>query len=71
MESEATIKNPHFYMETSPWLYISIKTTNLNQILEGRWLARCILENKKLDQENLNTSQALFTTLWTIWNHKN
>lgn len=45
---------------------ISIKTTNLNQILVGRWLARCTLENKKLDQENLNTLQALFTTLWTI-----
>ena len=53
MESEATIKIPHFYMETSPRLYISIKTTNLSQILVGQWLARYILENKRLDQENL------------------
>ena len=50
---------------------LSIKTTELNQVLVKPWLARCILMNRKLDLKNLKILQTMFTTLWTIWNHRN
>jgi len=37
---------------------LSIKTTELNQVVVKQWLARCILMNRKLDPENMKILQS-------------
>ena len=36
-----------------------------------QWIGQLLLKHKKLEQENMQYLQGIFTTLWTIWTHRN
>ena len=47
------------------------RTSKLNQINIKQWLLKCISHNKNLEQNNMSHLQTIFTTLSTIWLHRN
>lgn len=50
---------------------LAIHSSDFNNISIQQWLVVIINNNISRDLDAMNDLQSLFTTLWTIWNHKN
>ena len=45
--------------------------TDLANVSMQQWVGNLLDRHKKLEAESIIYLQAIFTTLWTIWNHRN
>lgn len=50
---------------------LGFRTYALDFTSIDQWLSHCILSSKDLEQNRMGFLQAIFTTLWSDWNHRN
>ena len=50
---------------------LGLRTFELQCNSVEQWLSQCIISSRALKHNRMNYLQALFTTLWSIWNHRN
>lgn len=50
---------------------LAIHTSNLNHTSTQEWIGISLLRYKQMDQTSMHCLQAIFSTLWTIWSHRN
>lgn len=50
---------------------LAIHISNLNSLSVQQWLGKILHQHKKMNLDNMLYLQVFFTTLWTIWTHKN
>ena len=50
---------------------LAVHTPDLHNTSIQQWIGTILLKHKKMDQDMMHYLQAVFTTLWTIWTHRN
>ena len=50
---------------------LGLRTSELEYTSAEQWLSQCIISSKDLEQSRMIYLQTIFTTLWSIWNHRN
>ena len=50
---------------------LGLRTSELQCNSIEQWLSQCIISSRALEYNRMNYLLALFTTLWSIWNHRN
>ena len=53
------------------WHGLAIHTSALPHTSIQSWIRALLFKHKRLDQNSTYCLQAIFTTLWTIWTHRN
>ena len=49
---------------------LGLRTSELQCNSVEQWLSQCIISSRALEHNRMNYLLALFTTLWSIWNHR-
>lgn len=49
---------------------LAVHTSNLNDISIQQWVRTILIRHKNMESDSMGYLQAIFTTLWTIWNHR-
>lgn len=74
VEDEST---PHLFLYCTfaracwPGSALAIRTSDLRNSSVQLWISNILIRYKQMDQDMMDYLQAIFTYLWTIWNHKN
>ena len=50
---------------------LAIQTSELRNISVQNWIRNLLNRHKRLDEVSMQYLQSVFTTLWTLWNHRN
>ena len=50
---------------------LGLRTSDMDYTSVEQWLSQCIVSSSNLEQDRLWFLQTIFTTLWSIWNHRN
>lgn len=50
---------------------LEIRTSYSFTLSIKQWVDFCVLQNDPRDNDRMGVLQSLFTTLWSIWNHRN
>lgn len=50
---------------------LAIQTSELRNISVQNWIRNLLNRHKRLDEVSMQYLQSIFTTLWTLWNHRN
>ena len=48
-----------------------LRTSDMECTSIEQWLSQCIVSSSDLEQDRMCFLQTIFTTLWSIWNHRN